>query len=108
MIRLPPRSTRTYTLFPYTTLFRSQGWSCTKAWSSPSGLQRKTQLHHHIVRIAYENQMHADGGHILPRVITAICRQPLNIRLRIGAAQREMVNHAALGDRKSTRLNSRH
>src|SRR3546814_1491478 len=25
MIRLPPRSTRTYTLFPYTTLFRSQG-----------------------------------------------------------------------------------
>src|SRR3546814_5683871 len=23
MIRLPPRSTRTYTLFPYTTLFRS-------------------------------------------------------------------------------------
>src|SRR3546814_3458276 len=26
MIRRPPRSTRTYTLFPYTTLFRSQGW----------------------------------------------------------------------------------
>src|SRR3546814_10337193 len=26
MIRPPPRSTRTYTLFPYTTLFRS-GWS---------------------------------------------------------------------------------
>src|SRR3546814_10810518 len=24
MIRRPPRSTRTYTLFPYTTLFRSQ------------------------------------------------------------------------------------
>src|SRR3546814_20969170 len=31
MIRRPPRSTRTYTLFPYTTLFRStppcSGWS---------------------------------------------------------------------------------
>src|SRR3546814_17846233 len=25
MTRLPPRSTRTYTLFPYTTLFRSVG-----------------------------------------------------------------------------------
>src|SRR3546814_8365455 len=25
MIRRPPRSTRTYTLFPYTTLFRSSG-----------------------------------------------------------------------------------
>src|SRR3546814_14562631 len=26
MIRRPPRSTRTYTLFPYTTLFRSYDW----------------------------------------------------------------------------------
>src|SRR3546814_7563217 len=26
MIRRPPRSTRTDTLFPYTTLFRSRGW----------------------------------------------------------------------------------
>src|SRR3546814_5733003 len=28
MIRRPPRSTRTDTLFPYTTLFRSQGGLC--------------------------------------------------------------------------------
>src|SRR3546814_13577897 len=28
MIRRPPRSTRTDTLFPYTTLFRSQGPQC--------------------------------------------------------------------------------
>src|SRR3546814_3515330 len=27
MIRRPPRSTRTYTLFPYTTLFRSTNWA---------------------------------------------------------------------------------
>src|SRR3546814_8549954 len=27
MIRRPPRSTRTDTLFPYTTLFRSAGWA---------------------------------------------------------------------------------
>src|SRR3546814_10438214 len=26
MIQRPPRSTRTYTLFPYTTLFRSLAW----------------------------------------------------------------------------------
>src|SRR3546814_9053626 len=26
MLRRPPRSTRTYTLFPYTTLFRSGAW----------------------------------------------------------------------------------
>src|SRR3546814_13189341 len=30
MIRRPPRSTRTYTLFPYTTLFRSQSPSVHK------------------------------------------------------------------------------
>src|SRR3546814_20919687 len=28
MIRRPPRSTRTYTLFPYTTLFRSHASKC--------------------------------------------------------------------------------
>src|SRR3546814_19179339 len=35
MIRRPPRSTRTYTLFPYTTLFRSARCSM----KIPSGLQ---------------------------------------------------------------------
>src|SRR3546814_16969567 len=32
MIRRPPRSTRTYTLFPYTTLFRSSAKSVTLGW----------------------------------------------------------------------------
>src|SRR3546814_15957044 len=35
MIRRPPRSTRTDTLFPYTTLFRS--WVCHRTWSVPRG-----------------------------------------------------------------------
>src|SRR3546814_12437041 len=42
MIRRPPRSTRTYTLFPYTTLFRSA--SCApvcettpQTWCAPGG-----------------------------------------------------------------------
>src|SRR3546814_5520305 len=34
MIRRPPRSTRTDTLFPYTTLFRSEDW----AWEGPAQL----------------------------------------------------------------------
>src|SRR3546814_16663039 len=33
MIRRPPRSTRTDTLFPYTTLFRS-GWPRSRDWAS--------------------------------------------------------------------------
>src|SRR3546814_5380632 len=37
MIRLPPRSTRTDTLFPYTTLFRSRVWGPgTRAERSPA------------------------------------------------------------------------
>src|SRR3546814_8018454 len=32
MIRRPPRSTRTDTLFPYTTLFRSRMRTCALAW----------------------------------------------------------------------------
>src|SRR3546814_15357834 len=34
MIRRPPRSTRTDTLFPYTTLFRSSSWSCCRSTCS--------------------------------------------------------------------------
>src|SRR3546814_19557906 len=33
MIRRPPRSTRTDTLFPYTTLFRSPPWPACRLWS---------------------------------------------------------------------------
>src|SRR3546814_5520822 len=42
MIRRPPRSTRTDTLFPYTTLFRSGlGLSSSQRWTQhPSGLPR--------------------------------------------------------------------
>src|SRR3546814_17905939 len=34
MIRRPPRSTRTDTLFPYTTLFRSEGRGGHEAWQN--------------------------------------------------------------------------
>src|SRR3546814_4524889 len=50
MIRRPPRSTRTDTLFPYTTLFRSpvlyqlcdggSGWDCRRTWRSMHALAR--------------------------------------------------------------------
>src|SRR3546814_8395938 len=35
MIRRPPRSTRTDTLFPYTTLFRSGGRAASQIWRLP-------------------------------------------------------------------------
>src|SRR3546814_20967353 len=47
MIRLPPRSTRTVTLFPYTTLFRSIGGdrSLRTLPDTPLGRMLKSQLH---------------------------------------------------------------
>src|SRR3546814_5564841 len=38
MIRRPPRSTRTDTLFPYTTLFRSETYLCTPR-GTPGGIE---------------------------------------------------------------------
>src|SRR3546814_10493157 len=37
MIRRPPRSTRTDTLFPYTTLFRSPGYADSRPWMACGG-----------------------------------------------------------------------
>src|SRR3546814_957281 len=46
MIRRPPRSTRTDTLFPYTTLFRWRGcWpSCSAARAAPTWRGRKCRI----------------------------------------------------------------
>src|SRR3546814_15713740 len=62
MIRRPPRSTRTDTLFPYTTLFRScrcRSWR-THAWCSPStgsNSRRRSEEHtselQSLMRISY-------------------------------------------------------
>src|SRR3546814_984786 len=42
MIRRPPRSTRTDTLVPYTTLFRSRAASATMPWGGAMALTRET------------------------------------------------------------------
>src|SRR3546814_15462605 len=78
MIRRPPRSTRTDTLFPYTTLFRS----LENADRQPRMLFNQ--------RLAYSNHMHngkdADASEVV-RFGLAVIRKK---------------------DRKSTRLNSSH
>src|SRR3546814_7050609 len=44
MIRRPPRSTRTDTLFPYTTLFRSEGWGGHELRELSGGMQQRVGL----------------------------------------------------------------
>src|SRR3712207_8488263 len=83
MIRRPPRST----LFPYTTLFRSQG-------SADRAPQRGAALRGHRGRVRLRRKRRVDA---LPL---------LRVRLLgLGAVGRAPVRRT---DRKSTRLNSSH
>src|SRR3546814_20347112 len=65
MIRRPPRSTRTDTLFPYTTLFRSESprWHDGRLWFSDWGAN-------HVIALD------TDGGH---EVVVAVPSFPMCI-----------------------------
>src|SRR3546814_8495402 len=116
MIRRPPRSTRTDTLFPYTTLFRS---------AVVVEAHQLAQVGLHVLRgiellplarrdpqlvVAAEQQAvavvaaAADLGHLAPDHLQAFERAAAAIVQRQRAAR----DRAAAGDRKSTRLNSSH
>src|SRR3546814_12714551 len=83
MIRRPPRSTRTDTLFPYTTLFRS-GQAAGRTADRPMILVRHGQSHFNV----HFARTRVDPGIVDPQLTEEGERQ----------AQ----------DRKSTRLNSSH
>src|SRR3546814_11707680 len=98
MIRRPPRSTRTYTLFPYTTLFRSR---------QIAAGQRKTPEHQ---QDQYDD---ADKGkHAGSTPIEAGGPGKQAGVLRINGSANERLSRSAQNieqrDRKSTRLNSSH
>src|SRR2546422_4181302 len=80
MIRRPPRST----LFPYTTLFRS--------------------------RVAFDNlrPRYPEERIRLERKDADLSMRVMDILCPIGKGQRGLIVLPALGDRKSTRLNSSH
>src|SRR3546814_426047 len=64
MIRLPPSSTRTATLFPYTTLFRSTGTSSSRSCSSSlSSLAGGDRAEAHAVGVARNDDAIA-AGHV--------------------------------------------
>src|SRR3546814_20526694 len=90
LIQRPPRSTPTYTLFPYTTLFRSADAP------ADAGPQR------HTVDERYNRTYPIPAGAPAP-VAGARAPGPL----RIGDRVRRM-NEPVDGDRKSTRMNSSH
>src|SRR3546814_4586833 len=112
MIRRPPRSTRTDTLFPYTTLFRSDGLLDLAEREADSVMPGFTHLQiaqpvtfgHHM--LAWREQMLRDRSRLVD------CRRRMNL-LPLGAAAlagtvSPIDRHYVAEDRQSTRLNSSH
>src|SRR3546814_1355695 len=111
MIRRPPRSTRTDTLFPYTTLFRSAAVG--EARIEPREIEIAERVEPVVDRHDHAITARGEGVAVVERIGDAA--------VRIGAAvdvehHRPVRARAGLGrpdveeqtDRKSTRLNSSH
>src|SRR3546814_9320077 len=97
MIRRPPRSTRTDTLFPYTTLFRSSTW----VQRSPDAQDAMNRL----IPLGREGD-DIECGDAVAFLCSSMARYITGINLPVDGG-----TAAAAGwqrDRKSTRLNSSH
>src|SRR3546814_13348330 len=101
MIRRPPRSTRTDTLFPYTTLFRSEVFHPLVSFSL-GVVQVNTALPYSSHQIAeFAAQAKTEAKKIPGNSLFVERRTILQDACGIAAP-------GALEDRKSTRLNSSH
>src|SRR3546814_12972154 len=97
MIRRPPRSTRTDTLFPYTTLFRSPRRAADRARGEPRRDRRLYQAQHHREPELLDR---ADGrrAEAAPRRRQDQARRRLDLSIGVGRGQ---VGHGRAVDRKS-------
>src|SRR3546814_17104430 len=104
MIRRPPRSTLTDTLFPYTTLFRSlvdelESHALAVLQADRLGLRVLLVIDGPEIALHVAGQADLD----LPRRLAHFIEWPLRLQIGIGE------EFATVGrDRKSTRLNSSH
>src|SRR3546814_3147966 len=121
MIRRPPRSTRTDTLFPYTTLFRSPGSQATDrpSFQSRIGRDRTDEWLHPPRRQAAEPAQDRLwlSSPVLIQPKTASAPAPGNLIEQTGNRRfvgnpldrfTKQRSHGKMSDRKSTRLNSSH
>src|SRR3546814_8788034 len=119
MIRRPPRSTRTDTLFPYPTLFRSLGRNALRdfaashpdfAWSLMQQLARRLRTADQTIE---SDRAYASGPRLV-RYLKRLIRKDVEASHRVELSQTELGNFAGMSrehinrDRKSTRLNSSH
>src|SRR3546814_4238852 len=106
MIRRPPRSTRTDTLFPYTTLFRSE----LHKQMHPSGRPLHLLLLCEALCDDLVDGRFHEGGRDCFAISSslAIVRDHAGIGADIAFELPQMLEEIASLDRKSTRLNSSH
>src|SRR3546814_4668148 len=106
MLQRPPRSTRTDTLFPYTTLFRSKGHDPVGLGDAPQDLLRVIFF---LVGDEVENVLrhllHRLDELGLPRVALSYA---FHERRKIDVIRNCHAPLPCMTDRKSTRLNSSH
>src|SRR3546814_2034901 len=114
MIRRPPRSTRTDTLFPYTTLFRSVT-DVSSVTGFPESLDGRVKTLHPGVHAGLladlrlqEHERQLDELDIAPFELVVVNLYPFVETVASGAAGDDVVEQIDIGDRKSTRLNSSH
>src|SRR3546814_2551624 len=118
MIRRPPRSTRTDTLFPYTTLFRSQLAADLQAIHA-----RQVEVEHDRIEVVHHGQVqagHAVGGEVdgVAAVFEVIAEVGGDVLVVFDDEDAHGFGYmpsrgsdrggVLLRDRKSTRLNSSH
>src|SRR3546814_7585674 len=114
MIRRPPRSTRTDTLFPYTTLFRSRPHHRAGGSRGIDARHRRLQRHvHGGVRVEVGAVVVRTPGRTARRGMEGVRsgRAASDLADPTGAAQAQEGGEGRSenpADRKSTRLNSSH
>src|SRR3546814_11952052 len=110
MIRRPPRSTRTYTLFPYTTLFRSETVGYGGTLITPREVRIATVAAGYAD--GYPRRLSSAGSVVLGgRVCPVVGRVSMDL-ITVDVSEVPPAEAAPGGfvevDRKSTRLNSSH
>src|SRR3546814_21117367 len=115
LLRRPPRSTRTDTLFPYTTLFRSiAGGVASEPCAVASGVNQFVPLRRDHALVGFEGR---SRGHVYPVLLGTVmsvveAKGDGNARaFKDCLCIRDAHRHRCFGflqDRKSTRLNSSH
>src|SRR3546814_3159545 len=99
MIRRPPRSTRTDTLFPYTTLFRSRRTLAAAGEERAGAFARRgDDRPAQVIGAAHVSASEPASIRVLDREYT----------VGVEPGERDSLMTAAKLDRKSTRLNSSH